>query len=75
MKTIKMLLISMSVFSLVSLGLDGCEKKSDKPAVEKSVKSKASGEQPTKSKESKEHPSKEHPSKEDPSKEDPPGNE
>ena len=57
-----MLLISMSVFALVSLGLDGCEKKSDKPAVEKSVKSKASGEQPTKSKESKEHPSKEHPS-------------
>ena len=47
MKTIKMLLISMSVVALVSMGLDGCDKKNDKPAMEKSVKSKATNEHPT----------------------------
>ena len=70
MKTIKMLLISMSVVALVSMGLDGCDKKNDKPAMEKSVKSKATNEHPTN-----EHPTNEDSTNEDSTNEDHPGNE
>ena len=55
MKIIKRFLIPVTVGVVVSMSLEGCGKKSEKPAVEQSAKETKSTEHPT------EHPTKEHP--------------
>ncbi len=76
MKKIKKILILVAIAAVISLSLVGCNKKSQKSAIEPSTKEQTSNKQPSdehpsKGKASDEHPSDEAPSNEKASKEHP----